>query len=129
MLIVLYDDKCPICQKAKKWLESIDKTGSICFQGLHGKWVSHNLTHIPQDQLQEQLHVITYEGQIYSGAAAYREIAEVVPVTSFGSMLLKLYGKISKIPLILNLSQWLYLVIAKNRNSCSLKYNNNQNVD
>ncbi len=97
---VLYDGSCPICSREIKQYKKGDLLGEICWLDVSGPTFvappGHN-----KEALMKRFHVITTDGLIVSGAAAFVHLWEQLPGW-------KNLARLGRLPGMLNLMEFGY---------------------
>lgn len=114
-VLIFYDGECPICQKAKKRLESIDHTQKLLFVPLQDPMVGEKFPELDPEAMKESMHVVLPNRKVFTGAAGYCEIGKVVSVRSFTGLGFKMFSLAMKVPGLLFLAEKAYGMVARNR--------------
>ncbi len=106
--IVIYDGRCKFCTKQVQRLHRLDGKNRLAFLSLHDAQVSVLLPDVTYEELMEQMYLVTSDGRVFAGAAAFRYLTRRLPK-------LWLAAPIMHIPFSLPLWQWAYRQVAKRR--------------
>jgi len=109
--IVLFDANCPFCRKGISLLRRLDWLKRLEFRNMReeSNW-PETQTSLSMQRMDEEMHLVTPDGQVLAGFSAFRWIAWKLPLT-IGIVPL-LY-----IPGVLEIGNRAYRYIAKNRYS------------
>lgn len=77
---VLYDDACSLCTFQMKMLSWLDWSNRLSLVPLSDPRAQQTAPKLTQEILQEAIHCVTPEGQIYRGARALRFIGMRLPL-------------------------------------------------
>lgn len=113
--VIFYDGECPICQRGKKILESVDHTGRFALVPLQSPLVPEKYPELSLEAMRKTMHILTSDGQVYTGAAAYREVGKVVSLRSVTGVMLRVYSWLVRLPGALMLAEKVYRLVAGNR--------------
>jgi predicted DCC family thiol-disulfide oxidoreductase YuxK len=113
--IIFYDSQCPICQRSKRLLESVDYTHQLNFIPAQDMGTVQRYPALKPEALLESMHVVNPEGEIHAGAAAYREIGRRISPRSLLGATLKAFSWITRLPGVLPIAEWVYTQVAKRR--------------
>jgi predicted DCC family thiol-disulfide oxidoreductase YuxK len=93
-LIMVYDDRCSLCQRGKALLTALDVYGQLGWVSLHDEAILQTLpgvTNLPPPQQRDQaIHAVSHGGQWYVGANAVAQALCLCPwpMTWVGKLLL-----------------------------------------
>ncbi|MGD7008184.1 thiol-disulfide oxidoreductase DCC family protein [Metabacillus sp. 84] len=105
--VVFYDAQCPLCFYLKKTLSLLDWKDKI-------RWSSvQTIEETPYAFLRnrpllEKIHMITDEGELYSGAKTIRKIFLSLPLT-------KVFGYMMFIPFVMPVAEIIYSKVSSSR--------------
>lgn len=107
--LVLYDGQCPLCQRSVRILQRLDWLGRLRFADARDP-ANVPATDPPLEhrRLMEEMHVVTNDGRVYHGFAAFRFMAWRLPVLWLTAPFLYIPG----VPFI---GQRVYMWVARNR--------------
>ncbi len=114
-LLIFYDADCSLCQHAKARLERIDRSNQLRFVPLQDPVVAEKLPDVPAYQLRQTMHVLRPDGQYFAGAAAFREVGQVISPASPAGLGLRLFAGLTRVPGVLDVAEWVYRKVAENR--------------
>lgn len=106
--VVIYDGECRFCTAQVQRLARFDGRDRLAFLSLHDPRVSRWCPDLTEQELLEQMYVVTRHGTRYGGAAAVRYLSRRLPR-------LWLLAPWLHIPGSLPLWQWLYMQVARRR--------------
>lgn len=75
---VFYDGSCPLCLAEIRYYKKIDTHQSLQFLDVSAKDYSSNGV-LNQKDAMEQFHVLTFDGELLSGATAFVEVWQGLP--------------------------------------------------
>ena len=114
-LTILYDGDCGFCQAARRLLESIDHTQVCAFLPLQDPDVPTRYPALTSDAIRTTMHMVNDAGQVFTGAAGYREIGWRISKRSVLGLSLGVFSVVSFVPGVLWLAEQVYAWIAKRR--------------
>ena len=113
-MVVLFDGRCGLCRGSRRWAERLDWAGSATWLNFRDPAVRAALPQLSDAELEEQMWVISADGKMRSGFAAWRELMSSFPLTCLPGILLYL-------PLVPRVGEATYLAVARRRRlSCEL---------
>ena len=104
---VLYDGRCGLCQSGARLLGGVARSRGFRLAQLQRAWVRRRLS-MSEERLLSRTWVLTPEGQLFGGAAAYVHVSAVV---WWASPLVV----ISRLPGGMRLLDWVYRNVAAHR--------------
>lgn len=108
-LLIFYDEECPLCNRTKIILKSLDVFNSLKFQGLQTSGFEHKAVEkIDKQDLLLNIYSVTRSGKLLNGIKTYRKVFLYIP-------LLFLIGVLLYIPGFYHLARFIYSKIAGNR--------------
>jgi predicted DCC family thiol-disulfide oxidoreductase YuxK len=110
--VVVYDGQCPFCRRQVERLIWWDCQKRLAYLSLDDDQVATRYPDLKTDALLAQMHIITSEGRVVAGAAAFRYLTRRLRRLWWLMPLLH-------IPFSLPFWQWGYDVIAKHRRRCT----------
>jgi predicted DCC family thiol-disulfide oxidoreductase YuxK len=119
---LIFDGDCTFCQRAVSLLRRWDKYGRLRFVPFQDAEALAELPVIPRANLEQAMHLVTPNGDVYPGAAS---VPVMLGVLRWGRPLSLLF----RIPGVPWLAARVYRVIARNRHrlgcgssTCTLRY-------
>ena len=109
---LIYDDTCDICSTAAHRVSKLDKKGEVELVPITEVARLTGIDLPTEDELKEEIHLITPTGRIITGADAVGYLARVLPQT-------RIWGRLISLPGIKPLARFVYRVIARNRHRLS----------
>ncbi len=106
--VVVYDGKCKFCLRQVARLHAWDGKQRLSFLSLHDERVHSLCPDVTHEELMQQMYVVTRQGKVLGGAAAFRYLARRLPK-------LWLFLPFLYIPFSLPLWQWIYAQVASRR--------------
>jgi predicted DCC family thiol-disulfide oxidoreductase YuxK len=112
--ILIYDDKCPICRGSADRVAKLDRLGVVTLLGLSeaDRRLPADIGLPERERLHEEIHLITPDGQIITGAAALGVVARLFPRSRW-------LGKVIMLPGIRWIAKWVYRLVARQRRRLS----------
>jgi predicted DCC family thiol-disulfide oxidoreductase YuxK len=91
-LVVLYDGECGLCRESVRRLRRADRRGRMEFLSSSDPSVPLLFPDIPPQALDQSIHVIDAEGEVWDRAEAVRVIASELPFLGLLAPILGLPG-------------------------------------
>lgn len=112
--VVLYDGQCGMCRTSRRWGSALDWFRRVAWLDFRNPEVRSSVPQLDEDQLENEMWVITPDGELRPGFRAWRRLLGVFPLTILPSFLLH----IPPVPLI---GDRIYKRIARRRKiSCEV---------
>jgi predicted DCC family thiol-disulfide oxidoreductase YuxK len=105
---LIFDGDCGFCRRAVSFLKQWDKYGRLRFVPFQDRAALARLPEIPRRNLEEAMHLVTPNGEIFVGAAA---VPVMMRVLRWGMPVALLF----RIPGVPWLAAKIYRIIARNR--------------
>lgn len=86
--VVLFDGRCGLCRGSRKWGERLDWNGSVTWVNFRDPAVRALVPSLTDEQLEQEMWVITADGRMCAGFAGWRELMSSLPLTCLPSVLL-----------------------------------------
>lgn len=110
--ILIYDGECPMCQRARAWVEARIPKGEIDIIPCQDARRAELAPQVPLEQCMTAMQLVLPDGQVVSGADAFPPLLRRIPRWGW-------LGAAMEAPGIRALSPRIYALIAKNRYSIS----------
>ena len=107
-IVVIWDGKCVFCEGQVKRLSKFDFRNQLSYISLHDPRVAERYPNLSDQQLMDQLWVITRDGRQFGGADAGRFLSRKLPGLWWLMPLLH-------IPFSMPLWRWMYKKVAQRR--------------
>lgn len=105
---VLFDGDCPICRDAVRRLERWDREERLTFLPAQAQEVPHRFPSLSREALQQSIHLVREDGEIWEGAGALEELVRILPGWDWAAWLIRL-------PFARPLARVVYRWVARNR--------------
>jgi predicted DCC family thiol-disulfide oxidoreductase YuxK len=105
---VLFDGECPMCRRAVDHLSRWDREGVLELKPVQDPGVEERFPEVAGRNLEESIHLVGPEGEVWTGAAAVEKLMSVLPGWRWLSRLFD-------IPLVRPLGERVYRWVARNR--------------
>lgn len=109
---LIYDDTCDICTSAVHRVSKLDKRGEVDLVPISQASRLKDYDLPSEDELKEEIHLVTPTGKVIAGADAVGYLARVLPQT-------RILGKLISLPGIRRIARFGYRIIARNRHRLS----------
>jgi predicted DCC family thiol-disulfide oxidoreductase YuxK len=109
---VIYDEQCEICQAGVSWLKLLDRRKQTACFPIDPDILPRIHPNLMIDSCLKELHVVTPDGAIVTGADAVATLARLFPQT-------RIVGSVALFPVLRSISRALYRIVARNRYALS----------
>lgn len=105
---LIYDDRCQFCLGAVKRVKRMDALGIIHLVPLSHPKLPKRLKLPPQEDMEQEIHLLDAEGKITKGSAALAKLARLFPKT-------RAIGKMLELPGFKQAARPMYRLVARSR--------------
>src|SRR5262249_30945713 len=109
---VIYDEQCEVCQAGVSWLKLLDREKRTACFPIDPDILPRIHPRLMIDACLKELHVVTPDGVIVTGADAVATLARLFPQT-------RIIGSAALSPGLQSISRALYRLVARNRYALS----------
>ena len=112
-MLLIYDADCPICRRARTWLESHDPQRRLEYVPCDSAEQRSRAPQVSEKACREAMQLVMDDGRVFAGAEAIEQIAPVLP------MPWRWIGVCYRLPGSRRLAPWVYAFIARHRMALS----------